>query len=400
MQARWLQARIAASRQNVLLLGPRQVGKSTLCRSLAPALYIDLADQQEFLGHARDPGRLTREVQALEGSALVVIDEIQRLPELLNTVQSLIDRHGKRLRFILTGSSARKLRRGGANLLPGRVVLEHLDPLTVLEILDEPGGRFDLDRALQLGMLPGIYLGDDDAEHVLGTYADTYLREEIQLEAVTRSVGSYARFLDVMAVTSGQWLNYAKLSSDSEIPKETFRRYVQILDDTLLAVRLPPFTPAAARSRRVSQRERVLLFDVGVRNALLGAHRRAVAQDQVGAVFEQWVLLQIAYLNRARRLGWRLSSYRSEHGAEVDLVVERADDIVGIEVKAGRTVSPRDTRGLASLGDVVGRRKPYRRWILYRGERRQRFADGTDAWPVLEGLRALADERPVTEWAR
>jgi predicted AAA+ superfamily ATPase len=141
----------------------------------------------------------------------------------------------------------------------------------------------------------------------------------------------------------------------------------------------------------VVQRERVLLFDIGVRNALLGIHRRRISPDQLGSVFEQWVILQVVYLERARRKGWRLSSYRSEHGAEVDLVVERDHDVVGIEVKAGRTVSPRDTRGLRSLAEVVGRGKRFHRWILYRGETRQRFDDGTRVFPVLDGLSALAD---------
>jgi len=385
VRARWVAERIAKSRTSVLLLGPRQVGKSTLCRTLQPILYVDLADEREFLSFAKDPARLRREVASVATPALVVIDEVQRVPSLLNTVQSLVDRAPRGLRFILTGSSARKLRRGGANLLPGRIILEYLDPLSALEV----GSDFDLDRGLQLGMLPGIYLGDDEAAEILGTYAEVYLREEIQAEGVARDIGSYARFLDVMAIASGQWLNYTKLSSDTEIPKETIRRFVQLLDDTLLAFRLPAFVPRVATSRRVLQRERVFLFDVGVRNALLGLHRRPLSPDQVGPVFEQWVILQILYLNRALRKGWRFSSYRSEGGAEVDLVIEAERELIGIEVKAGRNVSPLDTRGLMSLGELVGRRRPFKKWILYRGERRQRFDNGVEAWPVIEGLAAL-----------
>lgn len=243
MRERWVADRIAKSRTNVLVLGPRQVGKSTLCRSLEPALYVDLSDEREFLDFAKDPARLRREVTALAKPALVVIDEVQRVPSLLNTVQSLVDRTPRGLRFILTGSSARKLRRGGANLLPGRIILEHLDPLNGLEV----GADLDLDRGLRLGMLPGIYWGDDEAAEILGTYAEVYLRQEIQAEGIARDLGSYARFLDVMAIASGQWLNYSKLSSDTEIPKETIRRFVQILDDTLLAFRIPAFVPGSRR---------------------------------------------------------------------------------------------------------------------------------------------------------
>jgi predicted AAA+ superfamily ATPase len=385
MQARLIAQRITRSRKSILLLGPRQVGKSTLCRGLNADLYVDLADQSEFLGFSKDPQRLRREVEALRPAARVVIDEVQRVPALLNTVQALIDRSGGKLQFVLTGSSARKLKRGGANLLPGRIILERMDPLCAAE-LDQ---SVDLGRALRLGMLPGIYLGDAEAEDVLGTYADVYLREEIAAEALTKNLGAYARFLDLIAATSGQWLNYSKLSSDAEIPKETVRRFVDLLDDTLLAVRLPPLRSPHHVSRRVLQRERVFLFDVGVRNALLGLHRRPVTLDQVGTVFEHWVILQIVYLNRARRHGWRLSSYRSEAGAEVDLIVDRDSDLLAIEIKATRGVSAVDTRGLQSLESLLGPRRPLQKWIIYRGQRRQKFDNGVVAWPVLEALRAL-----------
>jgi uncharacterized protein len=386
---RLMARRLAVGKTSVLLLGPRQVGKSTLCRALEPALYVDLADEREFLSFAKDPALLARQVGTLALPAVVVIDEIQRIPSLLNTVQSLLDRSRGRLRFVLTGSSARKLRRGGANLLPGRIVLERLHPLSVGELTDlaEP---VDLDRALRLGMLPGIYWGGEEAAEILGTYADVYLREEIQAEGAARDIGSYARFLDVMAVMSGQWLNYSKISSDAEIPKETIRRFVQVLEDTLVAVRIPAFVPRLRTMRRVQQRERVLLFDVGVRNALLGIHRRGASPDQIGLVFEQWVMLQLVYLNDALRKGWRFWSYRSEAGAEVDLVVESGERLIGIEIKAGRTLSRADTRGLVSLGDLVPRGRRLERLILYRGDRRQRFDNGVEAWPVLEGLAALA----------
>ncbi len=385
MRDRLIYDRIFGSRKNVLLLGPRQVGKSTLCRLLNPLRIIDLADEELFLAHAKDAGRIKRELAAAKPPGLIVIDEIQRLPSMLNTIQSLVDDPSNAFRFVLTGSSARKLKRGGANLLPGRIILEYMDPFTYAEVK----GVFDLSRALQVGMLPGIYLGGEESLATLDTYAEVYLREEIRLEALARNLGDYARFLDTAAVLSGQWLNYSKISSDTEIPKETIRRYVSLLEDTLLMFRLPAFAPRRKISRRLAQRDKFLLFDVGVRNALLGIHRRPITADQRGSVFEQWLILQLNYLNRALRKGWRLSCYRTEGGAEVDLVIEREDDLLGIEIKSGRTVSRADTRGLASLAETVGRYKALKKWVIYTGDRRQLLENGVCVLPYLEALEEL-----------
>jgi predicted AAA+ superfamily ATPase len=351
-------------------------------KALEPDRYLNLADESQFLSYAKDPDRLRREIEAMARAGLVVIDEVQRVPRLLNTLQALMDDLPVKHRYLLSGSSARKLKAGGVNLLPGRIVVEHLPALTVFET----GPDFDLDRALQVGMLPGVYLDPAGGIDLLGTYADTYLREEIRSEAVVREIGSYARFLDIMAVTSGQWLNYSKLSNDTEIPKETFRRFVEILEDTLLAIRLPAFVPRRKTTRRVAQRDRLLLFDVGVRNALVGGHRRPPGADQRGGLFEQWFILQVHALAQLARQGWVLSSYRTEGGAEVDLVVETDDRLYGIEIKSGRVVSVQDTRGLESLGEMIAGTKAFTRLVAYAGATRQRFPSGAEAWPWREVL--------------
>jgi predicted AAA+ superfamily ATPase len=387
MRDRLLFDRISGSGKNVLLLGPRQVGKSTLCRSLAPLRMVDLADEQTYLTYAKDAGLLKRELAAAKPAGLIVIDEVQRLPSLMNTVQSLIDDPSNVFRFILTGSSARKLKRRGGNLLPGRIILEYMDPLMHAEAKDV----FDLGRALQVGMLPGIYLGGEESIAILDTYVEVYLREEIRAEALVRNLGDYARFLDMAAILSGQWLNYSKISSETEIPKETIRRYTTLLEDTLLIFRLHAFSPRKKITRRIAQRDKFLFFDIGVRNALLGIHRRPMAPDQRGSAFEQWLILQIIYLNRALRKGWRFSSYRTEGGAEVDLVIERETDILGVEIKSGRSVTKADTRGLFSLAETVGRYKPVTKWILYTGDRRQRMDNGALVLPYLEALEELAE---------
>ena len=372
MLDRILSERIKSSAgPHLLLLGARQVGKSTLCRGLNPDVTVNLADERLFIRYAKDPALLARELEFRKDPSLVLIDEIQRVPALLNSVQLLIDEGRVKHRFVLTGSSARKLRTGGANLLPGRVVLEYLDPLTTREL----GDAFDLDRALRIGTLPGIYLEPEHAEAKLRTYVDVYLREEVRAEALVKNVGEYARFLDVAAIVSGQWLNYSKLASDTEIPKETIRRFVGVLEDTLLAHRLPSFKPRTRLSRRATQRDRLLIFDIGVRNALLGLHGRPLSQDQFGPMFEHWLMLQSIYLNRALALGWTISGYRSSAGAEVDLVIETPDELWGVEIKSGHTYRKAFGRGLRSLEGFINGYKPLRKFVVYRGDTPQQDND-------------------------
>lgn len=374
---RLIRPRLARSKKSVLLLGARQVGKSTLTRSLAPGLIVNLADEGSFLEYGKDPGRLGRELRSLKKPTVVLIDEVQRLPGVLNSVQAVMD-EGNRHRFLLTGSSARKLKRGGANLLPGRIVLEHLDPLTIWEL----GDAFDLERVLRVGGLPGVYL-DDDAEDVLETYAAVYLREEIQAEALIRSVGTYARFLDLAATSSGDWINYSKIASDAEIPKETVRRFFQILEDTLLCFRIPPFSPKSS-GRRVSQRDRIVLFDVGVRNALLGVHRTPPPATDKGRLFEQWFVLQCLAFIRAHRLPWKVFGYRTDAGAEVDLVIDIGHRILAIECKLGRTVASRHLGGLRSFAEVAG--KPLSSYVVFQGDRAQNMGHGIESVPYGEFL--------------
>ena len=388
MYDRLITERISQSKKSILLLGARQVGKSTLIGSLAPQKVINFADEEKFLSYSKDPSFLRREIDALTKPSLIAIDEIQRIPKLLNTIQAIIDAGKLKHKFILTGSSARKLKKKGANLLTGRILLEHLDPLTFLELKDD----FDLTRSLQIGALPGIQTDLEEGVRTLGAYAEIYLREEIRQESEVRDIGSYARFLDVAAISSGQWLNYSKISSDAEIPKETVRRYVALLEDTFLIFRLPPFKPLRKISRRVAQHEKIFFFDLGVRNALLGLHHRSPSQDQIGFLFEHWFILQVIYLNRAFQKNWKLSVYRSSGGAEVDLVVERESDIIGIEVKSGAQVTNSDTRGLESLSEITGKIKLLQKWIAYRGDTPQKFENGTLALPFLEALKLLVSE--------
>lgn len=184
---------------------------------------------------------------------------------------------------------------------------------------------------------------------------------------------------------------FSKLSSDAEIPKETVRRYYGLLEDTLLILRLPPFKPRLKLGRRVTQRDRFVFFDIGVRNALLGLHRHPLGPDQVGSAFEQWMICQVTCLNRALRRDWLLSSYRTDAGAEVDLVVETGKAVIGVEIKAGRSVRPPDCRGLQSLAETVGRYKRVEKYVVYAGTERQTLGD-VKVVPYLTFLRHLVAE--------
>lgn len=367
--------RLSQGEKSVILLGPRQVGKSTLVRSLSPNLYINLADEEVFFSYSKDPGRLKREILVQKNLDLVVLDEIQRIPSLLNTVQVLIDEKIVK-RVILTGSSARKLKQRGANLLPGRVILEYLDPISIWEFEN----NFDLEKVLRIGSLPGVILDEKYGQDILASYATIYLKEEVQAEALLRNIGSYARFLDVAAEASGEWINYSKLSSDAAIPLETMRRFFSVLEETLLIFRIPSFRVKKSK-RRVSQKDRFVFFDLGVRNALLGIHGSNLSPTEKGKLFEQWVILECLRYIRANKKNWELSSYRTEKGAEVDIILDVGKKIIGIECKYGKNVSEAQMRGLRSFEEIS--HKPFEKYVVYQGTA-QKFSKGELALPYEE----------------
>ncbi|OGQ05974.1 MAG: hypothetical protein A2W61_04350 [Deltaproteobacteria bacterium RIFCSPLOWO2_01_44_7] len=356
------------SNKNILLLGPRQVGKSTLAQSLNPNLIINLADEELYLSYSKDPGKIKRELAAIDKPSLIVFDEIQRIPSLLNTLQAHLD-VGSPHRFILTGSSARKLKRGGANLLPGRILLEYLDPLSFWEL----GSLFNLEKALQTGSLPGVYLDEEEGAETLSSYANTYLREEIQSEAIAKNIGAYARFLDLAAQSSGEWVNYSKIANDSEIPKETIRRFYTILEETLIVFRIPPFRPTSSK-RRVSQRDRFVFFDMGVRNAILGLHKQKLSPIETGKLFEQWVCLECIHFIHSEKKEWKFSAYRTDTGVEVDFILDIGEKLIAIECKLSKNAQEVDMKGLRSFESVA--HKKVDKFLVYTGQTRQVFSKG------------------------
>lgn len=352
--------------KSVLLLGPRQVGKSTLVRSLKPDVEIQLADEENYQAYLKDPGRLKRIVAAHDGPLVIFIDEVQRIPSLLNSVQAIVDRDPQK-KFFLTGSSARKLKRGQANLLPGRITVEYLTPLLYWEVKD----RWDLDRALSVGMLPEIYL-ESYGPDLLSSYASLYLKEEIQAEALTRNIRNYSRFLDVAAELSGHYINYAKLATDAEVNKETIRRYMDILADTLLIEKIASFTDTT-QARKARQKERFLFFDVGVRNALLQRHRAPLSKEEKGALFEQWLIVQLIGFQRTQHKPWIISSYRDHAGLEVDLLLETPSDFLAVEIKSNIRAHARMFKNLSRFERLI--KRDLKKIVVFQGEHIEKFED-------------------------
>jgi uncharacterized protein len=340
---------------SLFLFGPRQTGKSTLLRSAfgsKKTLYLDLLQSSEYLRLSANPALFREEVMALSPQIThVIIDEVQRIPQLLDDVHSILESTRPRI-FVLSGSSARKLKRSHANLLAGRAWTFHLYPLTSMEL----GDRFLLSRALQYGTLPSIYLDNDDtsAQRTLRSYVDTYLQEEIQIEANVRNVGSFYKFLTLAADASGTIVNYSSLAHDTGVPVNTMREYFRILEDTLIGSFLPAFIKS--ETKRLVKHPKFLFFDTGVRNALLG--RAAVSQSEgtaeFGRSFEHFVILELIRVNAYKEKSYRFSYYRTQNGSEVDIVAESpTGETWGVEIKASTDPTLKTAAGLHSLKEVV-----------------------------------------------
>lgn len=331
MVDRLLQGKIKGLPKSILLLGPRQVGKSTLLRGLKPDLIVDLSLESEFFRFSTQLDLLERIIDDVRPER-VLIDEIQRIPEILNTIQSLLDttkRRGEALRFLLSGSSARKLRRGHANLLPGRVFTYNLSGICAKEV------EYDLNpsRALRFGFLPEPFFEerDDICEKLLTSYSATYLREEIQAESLSRNIQGFARFLNVIAATAGQVLDFSKVSSRAKISRTSCVRFVEILEDTLVAHRISIFDGIS--NADVIKHPKLYFFDVGVLNGLLQNFN--VSADRVGHLFEHLVYNQIRNSAFAHDVPCEIFFFRTRHGLEVDFIVRINGKVWAIEAKAG-----------------------------------------------------------------
>lgn len=373
MYDRMLDLREVVRHKSLLLFGPRQTGKSTLVRQAFPkAAVYDLLEADTFRELTARPEYLRQTLSPQQ--PVLVIDEVQKLPALLDEVQLLIDRN-KKLRVILTGSSARKLKRGAANLLGGRAWVCRLHPLVSAE-LDQP--RL-LDR-LNRGSLPAVI----DSEHHkedLKAYVGTYLREEIRAEGLTRSIEIFSRFLEVAGLTSGDQINFTAVANDAGVPPRTVREHYQILEDTLVGHQLPAYQQTSKRKPVATAK--FYLFDVGVANILKRTGVIEEGSDAYGRALEHLVFLELRSFLDYSRLDHELTYWRSRSQFEVDFVV---GDQIGIEVKSKSRVSPRDYKGLGALSEEVR----LKRKIVVCGEKRpRRTDDGTEIMPPVHFLKQL-----------
>ena len=360
------------------LWGPRQTGKTTLLRQRFPqARFYDLLDTDLQAELLLRPHRLREEVLA-ERPELVVVDEVQKAPRLLDEIHWLLENTATT--FVLCGSSARKLRRGARDLLGGRAIDCALFPLTTDEL-----GTVDLDKLLNHGGLPAHYLSPDPSR-LLKAYANNYLKEEIIDEAVTRNIPAFAHFLEIVGLTHGKQLNYTNTARESGVSASTVRSYYQILKDTLLGFELPPWR--RKRKRRLVETAKFYLFDVGLANHLIPELRTiSPGTDLYGRAFEHFLMNEVrAYLSY-RGLDHTLSYWRTSTGHEVDLIV--GDMLLACEFKASRDVRSKDLRGMRTL---LEEHKPGRKILVSRDETRRQTADGIDLWPWQEFCARLWDD--------
>ena len=357
--------------QSFFLFGMRGVGKSTWARAAFPdAVYVDLLDERLYQDLLGDPSLFEQSLGHLGTDGWVVVDEVQRLPSLLNEVHRLIET--RRLRFALLGSSARKLKAAGVNLLAGRAIRKTMFPLTAAEL----GPAFDLDKVLRHGSIPLVWTSETPRD-VLEAYVRLYLREEIRAEALVRNLPGFVRFLPVAALLNGQVVNVAGIARDTGVARTTVQGYLDILEDTLLTFRLPAYE--AKLRVRECRLPKLYWVDPGVVRAVkrqLGG----VAAEERGPLLESWVITTLCAHAETQELYDRIF-YWAPHrtDSEVDVLLQRGRELLAIEVKATGRYHTGLLKGLRAL-DALPRL--VRRVLVYTGRRSFRSADGIEIWPA------------------
>jgi uncharacterized protein len=367
--------------KSILLLGPRQTGKTTLTKTVEADLYINLAIAKDRQRYELEPDLIMKEVAALKKKSLVVIDEIQKVPAVMDPIQVLIDEN--KAQFILTGSSARKLRRQTEiNLLPGRVISLHMDPFTQTEFAQE------LEDHLIYGSLPGLaLLADAKMKNVeLRSYVETYLEEEVRSEALVRNLPSFYRFLEVAALESGKIVSFNAISQTLGVAHTTISSYYEILEDCLLVERIDPIYHSASR-KKLTKSSKYLFFDLGVRRMAaqegtkLGAPRR-------GELFENFVGLELIREARSK-LSTEIHFWRDPDGPEVDWVIKTSGNYIPIEVKLSPNPGIKECKHLQTfLNEYDG---PHGAYVICTTPRRYKITENITAVPWQQIAKILED---------
>ncbi len=372
---------LAVPKGSFFLFGVRGVGKTTWTRQVLPdAHVVDLLDETHYQQLLADPGLLALELRGIPRERVIVLDEVQRVPALLNEVHRAIE--SERRRFALLGSSARRLKTSGTNMLAGRATLRTMYPLVPAEL----GREFDLDRVLRLGSIPLVWRSEDPRA-TLEAYVNLYVREEIRAEALVRNLPAFLRFLPVAALFHGQVINIAGLARDSSAARKTVEGYIGILQDTLLATLLPAFE---ARLRvRERQHPKLYWVDPGIVRA---AKRVSgpVSADERGPLFEGWVLAVLRAHNEVSDVYdeifyWAPAEARQ---TEVDFVLRRGRDHLALEVKARSRFAVDQLTGLRAIGELP---RLVRRLLVYLGDRSLKTDDGIEVWPLQRFLDSVSD---------
>ena len=377
---------LQAPRESFLLLGPRGTGKTTWLRQALPdALVLDLLRPELFRELSARPERLRELAAGAPPRAAIVVDEVQRIPELLTVVHEMIESPARR-RFVLTGSSARKLRQGGVDLLGGRALYRTMHPFMAAE-----WPAFRLEGALIHGLLPLVVDSSEPGE-VLAAYATLYLEQEVRLEGWARDIGAFARFLEAVSFSHAQVLNVANIARECSVERKTAAGYLDVLEDLLLSFRLPAFTKRARRA--TASHPKFYLFDTGVFRSLRPRGPLDAPAEIDGAALEGLVAQHLrAWLAYSSRDG-DLATWRTRSGVEVDFVVHGEAGFWAVEVKNAGRVRPEDLAGLEAFGADYPEAT---RVLLFRGRERSRVR-GTWCVPVERFLKEMRPDRGLTDW--
>lgn len=372
---RLLQAPLRA-KQSFFLFGPRGTGKTYWVKSQFPqGIYLDLLESILYTDLVANPQRLENLIPK-DFQDWVIIDEVQKIPALLNEVHRLIEKF--KYRFVLTGSSARSLRKKGVNLLGGRALTFFMHPLTPQEV----GSDFHLDKILQYGLLPSVF-SDTDPQLYLRSYVTTYLKEEISQEGLTRNLSAFTRFLEVASFSQGQQLNISEVAREASVNRKVVENYFQILEDLLLAYRLPVFTKRA--SRNLVSHPKFYFFDTGVFRSIRPQGPFDRPEEIDGAALETLFLQTLTAINDYMEFGYEIFYWRTVSQLEVDFVLYGSRGIYAFEIKRSRSVSQKDCRALSEFHKEYPEAKLY---LLYGGNRLE-YYDNVIVMPFEQMLLKL-----------